>query len=176
LRLGLIGRVAALAGLCVAAAACDSGPSKSEILDQASRMVKPVPGLYRSVTTLSEFEMPGATAQEAGRMRERMGGIKPQEREYCLGEEEAEKGFAQMLAQSQSGSCSFSRFIVNDRRLSASMSCEGEAGYSASVEMDGMGEAQQSQMTLRIQQRGPGIAGGLLRMRLDVDSRRIGDC
>jgi hypothetical protein len=177
LHLGLSARCLIAAGIVLAGSACGStGPSEEDILEQGERMVKPVPGLYASTTALEEFEMPGASLQEAARMRERMGGIEPQMREFCMSPEEAEQGFAQMLAQSQSGNCRFSRFVVNDRRLSASMTCEDPTGYHASVEMDGLGGERESHLTLRILQQGPGIAGGSLRMRMQVDNQHLGDC
>ncbi|MGX7894681.1 DUF3617 family protein [Tsuneonella sp. HG222] len=163
--------LAAAAGL----SGCGSGPDDAQVLAEAGRLAEPLPGLYRSTTTLESYEMPGAAMDQAQIARRRME-IEPQVREYCLTPEEAAGGFRRMLADMQDGDCAIERFETLDGRLSAAMRCAGENAIVSHIAMSGEADPERSNMTLAIEQQGDALPGGSVRMRMNVRNERTGDC
>jgi hypothetical protein len=156
---------------------CDaSGPGDKDVLREGARLVKPLPGLYRSTTRLTAFELPGADPQTAATMRDKFGQVLPQTREYCLTPAAAERGFEDMVRQSQQGDCTFDRFVADKTRLSARMHCRSGAELTSDVSVEGTGAPDRSHVDLAIVQSGPGIPGGSETIAMAIDNQRIGDC
>jgi hypothetical protein len=156
---------------------CDtSGPDEKDVLREGAKLVKPLPGLYRSTTRLTAFELPGADPQTADIMRDKFAQVLPQTREYCLTPAAAERGFEDMVRQSQQGDCTFDRFVADETRLSARMRCRSGAELTSDVSVEGTGAPARSHVDLRIVQSGPGIPGGSETIAMSADNQRIGDC
>jgi len=158
-----------------ALASCGSGPTEAEILAEADRLAEPLPGLYRSTTTLENYDMPGAAMDQARIARERMV-LSPQVREFCLTPDEAAGGFRRMLADMQGGDCAMEKFASHDGRLDARMRCTGGNAIASTVSMSGEADPQRSTIDLAIEQQGDALPGGVVRMELTVESVRVGDC
>lgn len=148
----------------------------AEILSRAERLTPPEPGHYRTTTALTAFELPGATAQEAERMRANFGFVEPQETQRCLTRAEAVRGFLPLVEAMQQGNCTFSRFDTSEQRLDAVMRCEALEGTSSDVTLLGEAGKQSSRLETSVVQRGDSLPGGELRFTLVVETQRLGDC
>ena len=148
----------------------------AEILGRAERLTPPEPGQYRTTTALTAFELPGATAQEAERMRANFGFVEPQETQRCLTRAEAVRGFLPLVEAMQQGNCTFSRFNTSERRLDAAMRCEAVEGMRSEVTLLGEAGRQSSRLETSVVQRGDNLPGGELRFTMVVETQRLGDC
>jgi len=169
-------RMIAVLGLSALAACDGSGPDDKDILARAERLAQPLPGLYRSTTKLTGFELSGADPQLSDQMRDRFGLVSPAESEYCLTPEDAARGFEGVVRQTQQGDCAIERFDAGGTRLSAQMTCNGGNKLTSRISVEGTGEPDRSHIVLEIVQSGPAIAGGSATISMEIDSRRIGDC
>ncbi|MFC4256513.1 DUF3617 family protein [Altererythrobacter xixiisoli] len=151
-------------------------PSDAQILERAGQLEQPVPGLYRSITRMTAYELPGAPPEEARLARERMAAVAPQESQHCLSAEEAKRGFGAMLQTVQGGECRFDSFTTTGAKMSAVMRCAAADGGSSVITMDGVGRSTESSMELVIEQQGLSIPGGTASIRMTVENRRVGDC
>ena len=169
-------RLIGIVGLLCLAACQARAPGNKDVLQQGARLVKPLPGLYRSTTTLTAFELPGADPQTADTMREKFGRILPQIRETCLTKAEAEHGFQDMLEQTQQGQCTIDGFTADAGNLDAKMHCRSGDKLTSTIAVAGTAAPDRSRVTLDIDQAGPSIPGGRETISLTVDSQRVGDC
>lgn len=156
----------------------DSPPSVPEekVLAEASEMVKPKPGLYKSEAVLENFSAPGLAPQDAARLRERFEGLEGNDSQICLSEEEAEKGFDKFVDEIQMGNCSVERFETSTEFINASMLCSAEGGVSSRIGVQGRGTQEQSRITLDIEQSVPQFSEQPISMTLQIENERIGDC
>lgn len=165
------------AALAIIIGGCQQkAPSAQEVLEQASHLEAPLPGLYRSETRLEQFALPGASRRDAQLLRRRMAGVQPQVAQSCLTPEQARQGFAPLVQQLQQGDCRFDSFVANSAAMRAELHCTAPGGVQSHVRMEGTGAAAGSTMRLSIDQRGPAIPGGVQTMTLQVVNRRIGSC
>ena len=94
--------------------------------------------------------------------------------DYCLSEEDAEKGFEEMARQSQDESCSFEKYDLDGGSLDAVMVCKGEGGGQIRMEIDGSGSETSSEMLMTMEGNLPGQ--GMGRMVMKTSHERIGEC
>lgn len=163
-------------GVLALAACQQKGPDAKQVLREGAKLVKPLPGYYRSTTTLVAFDLPGADPQTEDAMREKFGQILPQVREFCLTPDAAERGFRDLVGQSQQGDCTFDRFVTDGTRLSAQMRCRSGASLTSTVSVEGTGAPDRSHVDLDIVEAGRTVPGGRETIAMAVDNRRIGDC
>lgn len=133
--------------------------------------VKPEPGEYRVTMEVLEVDIPGAPPEAVKMMREMMGG---QTHQYCLTQDDVDKGFEEMARQSQDGDCSFERFDVDGGSLDAKMTCTQDGQGSVTMTMQGTGSATSSEMDMLME----GNMGGMGKSSIHMKARheRIGDC
>lgn len=168
----------------LALASCGSeptgAPSVDDVAKAAENLVKPMPGLYRSTTNITEFEIPGLPPEQAAQMKGMIGSSGTQTSESCLTPEQAEDGFKSMAKQLGEGSqgvkCEFAKFEAAGSALDADLTCTGPGGVNVNMEMDGDIEPTSSVMTMKMTQKSAAIPGGEVRMAMEVKSERIGDC
>jgi hypothetical protein len=153
-----------------------SKPDARQVLAEGDKLTKPLPGLYRSTTTLTAFELPGADPETADIMRDRFAQVLPQRRDFCLTPQAAARGFADMIRQSQQGDCTIDRFVANRSKLSASMTCRAANKLQSTISVEGEGEPTRSHIALEIVQRGPSVPGGSETIGMSIDNVRLGDC
>lgn len=159
-------RIASVAALGMAISACSGGDVSTADADtdndgsvsvneaaavaEASGM-KPQPGKYRVTSD--------------------MGGMKTNV-EYCLSEEEANRGFEQMMQEGQDGDCSYEKFELAGNDLDAVLVCKTDAG---NMRMSMAGEVSPTATDLEI-----GMSGSMGGMNVDMTMKaqqeRIGDC
>jgi len=134
--------------------------------------VKPQPGKYRVTMEMLEVSIPGAPANMADMMKQSMGGTS---HEYCLTQEDVDKGFEEMAKRSQDkDNCSFERFDVNGGNFDATMVCEVQGQGRMTMTMNGKGTPTSSVVDMHM----TGRAGhmGEMNMHMKATHERIGDC
>jgi hypothetical protein len=166
----------AFVSLLFLAACQNKRPDDEAVLAEANKLTKPLPGLYRSTTSLVSFDLPGADPRTADMIRDRFAQVLPQHREFCLTPRAAARGFEDMVRQSQQGDCRIESFVADNSHLSAQMSCRLAAKLNSTVSVDGTGGPDSSHIDLRIVQTGPSVPGGTQTMAMKVDNVRVGDC
>jgi hypothetical protein len=164
-------------------AACSSGEdeqagsgetiSNEEVAERAREAVRPEPGLYRSTVELLEVDMPGAPAGVEDTMKRMMGGSNSTN-EYCLTQEDVDRGFEEMARNSQQGDCSFERFDADGGEIDAVMTCDAPGGGTMRITMQGTGGPTSSEMTMSMATEMAGM--GTANMRMKATHERIGEC
>ena len=163
----------------VALAGCNKepeGPKTAEqVKQEASAIVKPQPGQYRSTMTITNFVIPGMPADKAAQMKG-MFSASGKSTEFCLSADEADKGFEEFTKRMAQGKCSFDQFNTTSGTLDAKMTCQTGQGMTGKYEMNGSFSATGSKMALKVNQSAPGLPGGGMMMEAEVINERIGDC
>jgi hypothetical protein len=181
MRLAMMAMCAVLVSACEANAPEESaggsatrsdGLSAEEMAEAASEIERPEPGLYRSVMSVTEIDLPGAPPEALGVMQQMVGQQTPQE--FCLTEEDARRGFEEMVRNAQGNECTYERFDVDDGEISARAVCSGDDGGSSTITLSGTGGRTASDMTMRMDGQVQGLGEGSMTFR--VRSERIGDC
>lgn len=176
-------RIVTFIAISLALAACGEGDvdadgdgkiSMEEAAARSGDMIKPRPGRYRATVEMIDIEMPGA-APEVRDMMKGMFASGPQTDEYCLTEEQAEKGFEEVVRQSQQGSdCSFDKFDVSGGDIDAVLVCSDPEQGQARMAMQGTGTETSSDMTMTMEATGPD--GQAMTWTMKSQQERIGDC
>lgn len=177
-RMAGIGAVALMVAGCGGTTSADAdgdgeitAEEVADITSAAVENIRPQAGQYRSTTQLLEVDLPGAPQEVVAMMQSRMSG---QQTEYCLTQEEVDKGFEEMARRSQQGDCSYDRFEISGGAMEAEMSCSTPDGGVTRMTMEGTGTPTSSDMMMNITGSIPGM--GDAKMVMNVKSERIGDC
>ncbi|MBU0670369.1 MAG: DUF3617 domain-containing protein [Alphaproteobacteria bacterium] len=149
----------------------DSAVSQAEVAERARDTIPPQPGQYRAVMEVLEVDMPGAPEGAGDALRRMMDG---QAREYCLTQEDVDKGYEEMARQSQGGDCTFERFDVDGGAIDALMVCAGEQSNAMRMAMTGSATPTSSVMTMTMTGDMTGMGESTLRMK--ATHERVGDC
>ena len=174
--------IAALA--TVALASCGKEEKKpvapDKVIAEAGELAQPLPGQYETKVKMLDFSVPGLPAEQAEKIKGMMGNVGNQTSSYCLTPEEAKKGFEESvrkMGQGQGGlKCDFSKFDVDGAKIAAEMTCSGQQGMTSQMKLDGTATARSTSMHMAMTQKAPMIPGGEMRMEMQMDSRRTGDC
>lgn len=179
-------RIPPLAALCLplALAACSGGEEADtgEALDAddvVSRMDEGPqlrPGQYEATASLLEFEVPGVPVSQTDAVKQMISAEFAKTNTFCLTPEQAEGGPREMVQQMAESNCSFDRYDVTGTALDAEMSCAGGGGLEGSVKVNGTIEGETSSMVMETIHQVPGVPGEGARMKLQMDSRRVGEC
>lgn len=154
--------------------AADSGEeiSLNEVQEKiASEQIKPQAGQYRSSAKLVSIDIPGAPPQLAEMMGKAM---EAQTSEYCLTQEQVDKGFEEMAKESQQGDCSFQKFDMEGGNIDAVMTCKAQNDAQMQVAMTGKGTETSMDMTMTLEGEAPQV--GKMKMVMQSKQERIGDC
>ena len=169
--------------LAFALAGCSdsSAPdSVEDMADAAASMEKPEPGQYETTTELIEFEVPGMGEQESQMVRGMMEASMTATTSYCLTPEEAEKGYEEAIREMQSGEskdqCQFERFEVSGNTVDSQMKCDDGEGNVGNIAMNGTVSPTTSDMTMEFDQTSADIPGGAMKMKVNMKSKKIGEC
>ena len=179
----MIRRLAPILALTLSLAGCgtaeegDGSNSESISMEAAAARardshMKPEPGLYRVTTQLLELDVPGAPQGAMEAMRGMMAG---QSHEYCLKQEDVDKGFEEMARQTQENKdCSFERFDLDKGNFDGRMVCNVPGQGRMTITMNGEGTSASSTMETRMEGDFSGMGRSTIRMR--ASHERIGDC
>ena len=158
----------------------DQPKTAEEVIAEAGELAQPEPGQYETKVKLLEFSVPGIPAAQADRLKAAMGNVGNQSSSYCLTPEEAKKGFEESIrkmGQDQGGmNCKFTTFDVDNGKIDAEMTCDGQQGMSSEMKLTGTATAQNTSMRMAMTQKAAIIPGGEMRMEMQMDSKRIGEC
>lgn len=168
--------ILALAG-ALALAGCgksDGAPSAAEIKAESAKLPKQKPGSYTSMTKMTDFAIDGVSPQDADRIRGEMLALNGQSRTVCVTQEEADRGFEDLINELQAGTCKTERFAVDGNKLAARLSCTTEQGVTSNIDVKGTNTAGSAHTQLTISQQNR--AGVTMKMVMEVDSLREGDC
>lgn len=170
-----------LVALTFVLTACDSSPPGSESGEKLSMeevteraqgaAIKPEPGQYRVSMEVLEVDIPGAPPETVDMMRGMMGG---QSHEYCMTQEDVDKGFEEMARQGQDENCSFERFDINDGDIDAKMSCDIPGQGAMTMTMVGSATPTSSEMEMTMRGNMSGVGDATIKMK--TEHERIGDC
>ena len=168
----------AIAGL-LALAGCgnaDGEKSPQDVVREAGKSEKPLPGLYETAVNVLAYDIPGASPQDADRMRHMMTGLQSQVSRFCLKASDVDKGFEEMIRRAAEGNCTFRKFDAQANSVSAQMTCDLGKQAEASINLEGQTGAERSRMVMEIDQFAPDVPGGKVFTRMEVVNRRVGDC
>ncbi len=144
----------------------------AEVAEIASNAIKPEPGLYRATMTVSEVDIPGAPQGALDMMKQAMEG---HSHEYCMSQEDVEKGFEEMARQSQeSDDCAFEKFDVDGGSIDAKMSCK--SGDVGTVNMSLQGKATPTSSEMDMTMVGNMTGMGESTIRMTAKHEKIGEC
>lgn len=164
--------------------ACNSEPAEprtaDEVIAEAGKLDAPRPGQYETSVEMIDFSIPGLPAQQAEQMKSMMGGMGGKASAHCLTPEEAEKGFEESVRKMTEGTgemdCEFAKFAVDGGKLDAALTCKGPQAMTAEIALAGTASAEASSMRMKMVQKAAMIPGGEVRMEMQMNSRRIGEC
>lgn len=151
-----------------------------QVVAEAGKLEKPRAGQYETKVEVAEFSVPGLPAQQAEQMKNMVAGAQGKASQYCLTEAEAQKGFEDSVRKMSEGNgqmqCDFDRFAVDGGKLDAALTCRGPQGMTANIAVDGRASSEASTMHMTMEQKSAMLPGGGIRMEMNMNSRRIGDC
>lgn len=154
--------------------------SADEVIAEASKMARPLPGLYETTAQLREFSMPGVPAAQLEMMKKRFAANAGRTSNFCLTKAQAESGFEDMVRQmgeaGEGVKCSFSRFDAAGAKLDAALNCTGPGGMNMAMNMDGTLAPDRSDMTMTMKNSSSMMPGMEMTMVMQSQSKRIGEC
>ena len=152
-----------------------NAPTAEQVQEAAKSISRPTPGEYRQTVEITRFEVPGMSEEQAEQFRTMLANVP--DKTFCLTEEEANKGFKDMLDSLPGDSeCSYSRFDVDNGRLDAQMECKDASGATAKATMAGTINPQGSEVRMDIEQTIPGAGDQKSLMSMHARTTRLGDC
>ena len=178
----LLAITAALSALALGA--CDKKSDQprtaEQVVAEAGELAQPLPGQYETKVKLLDFSVPGLPAAQADKIKSMMGNVGGQTTTYCLTPAEAKKGFEDSIRKMGEGQgglkCAFDTFDVDGAKLAAEMTCTGAQGIQSTMKLDGTATAESTSMHMAMTQKATMIPGGEMRMEMQMDSHRTGDC
>ncbi len=163
----------------IALAGCNKepeGPKTAEqVKTEASALIKPLPGQYRTTMKIINFAIPGMPADKAAQMKG-MFSASGKSTEFCLSPADADKGFEEFSKRMAQGKCSFDQFTTTAGTLDAKMTCQTGKGMTGTYQMHGSFSSTGSKMAMKVNQSAAGLPGGGMMMEAEVNNERIGDC
>lgn len=176
-----------VAALALAVAGCSGGekaadkgaPADTERAAAEARAdiaAKLQPGEYENTVKVLEFSMAGMPPGASDRMKAVMGGEIEKPHRYCFTPEEAAEGPKRMVSRMQQGDCKTTDFSSTADSISGTLHCSFKGGASSTTRFSGTYRSDGSTMTMESDQQMPGMTGKGMHMKMQVNSRRVGDC
>jgi hypothetical protein len=132
------------------------------------------PGQWRTVSTLEEMDIPGASAEAQAIMKQMASKTSNTTFEYCLTPEEARKPSGKFFAGKDRGNCRYESFDMSGGKMDAVMSCRGEPSGTVTMAMHGTYSPDEyvSHGEMKIE----GSPQGAMTMKMRTEAKRIGEC
>jgi hypothetical protein len=152
----------------------DAGMSAEEAMAATDDDSLPMAGQYRTNVEVLEMNVPGMPEGQAEQMRQMLSGSNSEGYTYCLTPEEAAEGPRRMVQEMAESDCVFNSFEFADGNISTDMTCADEDGLQGNWTMEGTYDRDSTDVTVGIEQ--TAAQGGPMRMRMRMQSERIGEC
>jgi hypothetical protein len=175
-----------VAALALALAGCSSGDkaedsAKAISPEEAAAKVADVqiklqPGEYESTMKVLELTMEGMPAGQLDQMKRAMAGPMEKPHRYCFTPEQAAEGPKQLVSRMQQGDCKMSDFTSSANSVRGTMHCTFDGRGASTTMFAGTYAADGSTMTMESDQQMPGMPGKGMHMKMQVDTRRVGEC
>ena len=127
------------------------------------------PGLWQAKTDVQEMNMPGMPPDFATKMKQSMADRNNQVNSRCVTPDEVKS--PKMFAEDKS--CKFQHFTIGGGKIDAQMVCN-EEGSALTTSMSGT--YTPTSYSMDVSSAGSGGAQNGMRMKMHVDSHRVGDC
>lgn len=173
-------KIAMVASLALLASACSGGDADADgdgeisaeeaRAEMASANIKPEPGQYKMSMTFKTAEIPGAPPE----MMDMLGKSMSNTIEYCLTQEEADKGFEEALTREQDDSCKITKMDMNGGTIDMAMTCEDDTSGTMNITMNGDVSPTESDLTMKMKGNIPQL--GEANIEMNMKQERIGDC
>lgn len=151
-----------------------------EVAEAAGNLVKQRPGQYTSQAKLIDFQIPGLPKDQADRIRAMSGEMMAKSTSFCLTQEQVDKGMEDAVRQLGEGTgemaCEFTKFDADGNDLDAKLTCSGPNGSTADMAMTGTVQEESSRMIMDMSTAIPQMPGGEMKMKMEVNAQRTGDC
>lgn len=179
-------RTAAIALLLLAA--CDSSPKvdvKDANMSEVAEAVRESgiagddgfrvrPGKWESKVAIEEIDIPGMPAEMQAQMKQTFAARQRSAFTSCLTPEEAKEPTEDFFA-GKDNNCRYDRFAMGDGKIDAKMRCKA-GGADQVMEMAGTYSPESYAMTVTTIREGGAGPGGQMRMKMRMDSNRVGEC
>jgi hypothetical protein len=170
----------------IALAGCGSGDadadadgkiSTREVVAEAAGAVTPRPGQYESKVQLLEMELPEMAGVDTAQMKKMMQTSMNTTTKHCVTAEDAQNAAKQMIQTPENENCSYSKFDVSGGNVQAVMACKNPDGSTSNLQLSGQIGHEESHMVMELDRTLPGVpGGGRSHFKMQVDSRRVGEC
>lgn len=155
----------------------DGKISTGEVAAEVEGAVTPLPGQYESKVQLLEMEMPNMPGVDTEQMKKTMQSSMNSTAQHCVTAKDAQNAAKQMIQTPENDSCSYTKFDVSGGNVEAVMACKNPDGSTSNMQLAGQIGREQSHMVMDLDQALPGVpGGGKSHFKMQVDSRRIGEC
>jgi hypothetical protein len=155
----------------------DGKISTREAAAEVSGAVAPRPGQYESKMQLLEIEMPEVAGVDGEQMKKTLQSAMNSTTRHCVTAEDAQNAAKQMIQTPENDNCSYSKFDISGGNVEAVMACKNPDGSTSNMQLSGQMGREQSHMVMALDQAVPGLpGGGKSHFKMQVDSRRIGEC
>lgn len=145
--------------------------SQDQLAEAASGMLRPEAGQYQTTMELIDVDIPGMPAAQLDMMKNMFETAASSE--YCLTQEDADKGYEEMVRGGQKGDCEFQKFDTDGGNIDAAMTCNADGAVSR-MTMVGTGTSTSGNMKMTMEQESTEM--GTIKMSMNVRHKRIGDC
>lgn len=173
--------------MIIALAGCGSEPeekkSADDVIAEAGKIAKPLPGLYETTSELKDISISGMPAEQLGMVKKQFAANSNKVDSMCLTKADADEGFEKMVRQmgemGQMGEgveCAFSEFDASGSKLNAQLNCTGPGGTNMAMNMDGTVAPDRSDMTMTMKSSSSMMPGREMTMVMQTASKRVGDC
>lgn len=145
--------------------ACSQGPADDEIM----------PGNWKMSVGMTEFNVPGATEQQAALFKEMTSD--PVSEEQCVTAAETKFDPSELAdAFTQTGDCTVGSFDLTDGKITGSMSCKMPDGSNVDTAITGTLAPENFTMTANTEMFQDALPGGKAEVTMEVKGERLGDC
>ena len=132
--------------------------------------MRPEPGQYKMTMSVAKIEIPNAPKGMADMMGDGFG----MNFNYCLTQEEADKGFEESIRKGREDNCTYERMNLDGGKIDVAMKCNDPDSGRMEGTMTGTVTPTKMDLTFKgKQQMGP---MGDAEMEMTIEHERIGDC
>ncbi|WP_260924972.1 DUF3617 domain-containing protein [Novosphingobium sp. 9] len=155
---------------------CGQGhKSADDVRAEVAKLERPLPGRYEQTSSITRFDVPGMDPAALAQLRQMM--ERTQVQTLCLTKAQSDAGFKAMFARlEQGGQCHYAHFTVTGGKIDAQMTCKGQNGGTAAINMTGTIGAQGSDVTVAMDQTGLPAPAETVAMTMHMVTRRTGEC